>query len=626
MTQLRELYGKRLDDPRVVLELTIALGAGRAEGRQRSVGPLVQGGRMTVDLAAAADFLAGSARLLDRRRFDVLFDGGERRAAARGRRRLPQPRRRLRLGPGARPALTHQPARRGAARLRGRSPTSRPATTPRAVELCDWLAARHAARRRAALRAAGARSGRLRAVLGVGGQQPLLAADHRDRRGRRPPGGRGRSGGRRSPVARPGHGVLPDAPLGRHRHRSARHGAGLRGAAGSTPRPLAPRAPPTCSTGCGRCVPADGVLHVDGGADDEFMRPLDFAPSPGGPARTLFAAGVVEAELSAAGRGPAARRRLVGRLRQLLARRDARVARLPDRRRPCFSSATDGVALTLTPHATPAVQPPYRPTGRRSDRDGHSKPNPRRTPCSTPPPTTHGSRERIGPRPFIRTPVPDLDGLPGALSLPAVSAARRAAPSAGRDGARPACGGSRSGRSEDRDQEVRVRRERPQVPGGQQQVRRPARVRGVGEEVVERVAAVGAEADGRPSVVGARAPAGGAAPRRASTARGTSSRCRRTRSRRTARERPPAGRSSSARSPTSQRAAGCSFSASAISTGSTSTPTTSWPTDGEVSADAARAAAGVQHARARGRSIASTSRASPTRSIPCAARSRNRWM
>ncbi len=26
----------------------------------------------------------------------------------------------------------------------------------------------------------------------------------------------------------------------------------------------------------------------------------------------------------------------------------------------------------------------------------------------------HGSRERIGPRPFIRTPVPDLDGLPRA--------------------------------------------------------------------------------------------------------------------------------------------------------------------------------------------------------------------
>jgi hypothetical protein len=44
-------------------------------------------------------------------------------------------------------------------------------------------------------------------------------------------------------------------------------------------------------------VPADGLLHVAGGAQDEFMRPLDFAPFPGGPARGLFSPAVVEAEL-----------------------------------------------------------------------------------------------------------------------------------------------------------------------------------------------------------------------------------------------------------------------------------------------------------------------------------------
>ena len=56
----------------------------------------------------------------------------------------------------------------------------------------------------------------------------------------------------------------------------------------------------------GPYVPANGLLHVAGGADDEFMRPLDFAPFPGGPARTLFAPGVVEAELErlAAGQQP----------------------------------------------------------------------------------------------------------------------------------------------------------------------------------------------------------------------------------------------------------------------------------------------------------------------------------
>jgi hypothetical protein len=44
-------------------------------------------------------------------------------------------------------------------------------------------------------------------------------------------------------------------------------------------------------------VPADGLLHVTGGAEDEYMRPLDFAPLPGGPARSLFESEVVEAEL-----------------------------------------------------------------------------------------------------------------------------------------------------------------------------------------------------------------------------------------------------------------------------------------------------------------------------------------
>jgi hypothetical protein len=47
----------------------------------------------------------------------------------------------------------------------------------------------------------------------------------------------------------------------------------------------------------GSHVPDDGLLHVTGGADDEFMRPLDFAPFPGGPARSLFRPDVVDAEL-----------------------------------------------------------------------------------------------------------------------------------------------------------------------------------------------------------------------------------------------------------------------------------------------------------------------------------------
>ena len=71
---------------------------------------------MSVDLSAAADFLAGSARVLDRRRFDLLFDGGDPAAVLAAVDGYRNPRRRLRLGPGARSALAHQPARRGAAR------------------------------------------------------------------------------------------------------------------------------------------------------------------------------------------------------------------------------------------------------------------------------------------------------------------------------------------------------------------------------------------------------------------------------------------------------------------------------------------------------------------------------
>jgi hypothetical protein len=45
-------------------------------------------------------------------------------------------------------------------------------------------------------------------------------------------------------------------------------------------------------------VPAEGRLHVDGGAAEEFMRPLDFAPRPG-PARELLDPAAVAEDLRA---------------------------------------------------------------------------------------------------------------------------------------------------------------------------------------------------------------------------------------------------------------------------------------------------------------------------------------
>ena len=47
----------------------------------------------------------------------------------------------------------------------------------------------------------------------------------------------------------------------------------------------------------GAQIPDDGLVHVEGGLEDEMMRPLDFAPYPGRPARALLSDGAVAAEL-----------------------------------------------------------------------------------------------------------------------------------------------------------------------------------------------------------------------------------------------------------------------------------------------------------------------------------------
>jgi hypothetical protein len=47
----------------------------------------------------------------------------------------------------------------------------------------------------------------------------------------------------------------------------------------------------------GRVIPSTGLVHVGGGLEDEMMRPLDFAPMPGRPVRRLFDDDVVATEL-----------------------------------------------------------------------------------------------------------------------------------------------------------------------------------------------------------------------------------------------------------------------------------------------------------------------------------------
>lgn len=46
-----------------------------------------------------------------------------------------------------------------------------------------------------------------------------------------------------------------------------------------------------------RFIPASGIVHVEGGAADEKLRPLDFSPTPGCPSRALFSADIIDAEL-----------------------------------------------------------------------------------------------------------------------------------------------------------------------------------------------------------------------------------------------------------------------------------------------------------------------------------------
>jgi hypothetical protein len=47
----------------------------------------------------------------------------------------------------------------------------------------------------------------------------------------------------------------------------------------------------------GKHIPASGLVHVGGGLEEEMMRPLDFAPAPDRPVRRLFAPEAIAAEL-----------------------------------------------------------------------------------------------------------------------------------------------------------------------------------------------------------------------------------------------------------------------------------------------------------------------------------------
>lgn len=248
---------------------------------------------MSVDLSAAADFLAGSARVLDRRRFELLVDGGDPAAvlaAVDGYRNADGG-----YGWGLEPDLrsrTSQPG--GALHALEAFADVAPATTDRARELCDWLAGVSnpdgglpfalpvpdpGASAPFWVGAAPESSLQITAVVAATAHR-VAAAD----------------------PAVAGHPWLARATAycldavrepGREPHAMVlAFAAQLLDAAAAT----SPEAADLVEA-LRPHVPADGLLHVAGGAEDEFMRPLDFAPLPGGPARSLFGPGVIEAEL-----------------------------------------------------------------------------------------------------------------------------------------------------------------------------------------------------------------------------------------------------------------------------------------------------------------------------------------
>jgi hypothetical protein len=233
---------------------------------------------MAVDLAAAAAFMATYARVLDRRRFDVLFADGDAAAllAAADGYRNPDGG----YGWGLEPDLrsgTSQPG--GALHAFEAFGDAAPAATAHAEALCDWCDA-------ASLPDGGLPFGL--PVPDPAGSAPfwaqadssrssLLITSQVVREALRVPSVTGHPWvARASGYCRAAVHALSEQP----------HAIALAGAV----RLFDALGDDEAMTTLARFIPADGLVHVAGGKEDEYMRPLDFAPR-------LFSAEVVEAEL-----------------------------------------------------------------------------------------------------------------------------------------------------------------------------------------------------------------------------------------------------------------------------------------------------------------------------------------
>ena len=249
---------------------------------------------LTDRLSAARSFMAGHARLLDRRRFELLFDGGDAEPvlAALGAYRNSDGG----YGHGLEPDLRARESQPAAA-LHAFEVLAElaPLTAPEAVELCDWLDA---------------------VTLPDGGLPFGLPIE--DARGSAPFWAN----------ADPGTFSLQiTAIVAANANRVAAHDSAVAAhpwvtqatsrclaaidALETAPQPYElsfslrlldavhdrDLAAPPLLARLGGWVPADGRLHVTGGLPDETLRPLDLAPVPGRPARTILDEAAVAADL-----------------------------------------------------------------------------------------------------------------------------------------------------------------------------------------------------------------------------------------------------------------------------------------------------------------------------------------
>jgi hypothetical protein len=247
-----------------------------------------------IDFDAASDFMTTHARLLDRRRFDILFrdappDGA---LAALGAYRNADGGYGWGLEPDLR-ARESQPG--GALHAFEVFEDVAPATSPDAVALCDWLAS------------ATLPDGGLPFALPVAsaagcapfwaGADPTVSSLQIT-----------------SVVTTTAHRVAahdPDVADHPWLARATDYCLAAAGALGDDPfamtlafavqlldavHDVRPEADALLDR-LAEHIPPSGLVHVTGGLEDEYMRPLDFAPLPDRPARRLFAPEAIAGEL-----------------------------------------------------------------------------------------------------------------------------------------------------------------------------------------------------------------------------------------------------------------------------------------------------------------------------------------